>query len=50
MIVTGREHTSSWETEGNKTYGRIIEADSIGVDLNRAVAQVRRVTKDDNGE
>ena len=50
VIVVGREHTNSWGDEGAKTYGRVIEADNIGVDLSRAVAQVRRVSKDDQGE
>jgi len=50
VIVAGREHTSSWGPEGNKTYGRVVEADHIGVDLSRQVAQVRRVTREDNGQ
>lgn len=50
MIVVGREHTSRWGPEGNKTYGRVIEADHIGVDLGRQVAQVRRVVREDNGQ
>ncbi|MEO7015107.1 MAG: single-stranded DNA-binding protein [Leifsonia sp.] len=50
VIVVGREHTNSWGDEGSKTYGRVIDADNIGVDLGRAVAQVRRVSKDDQGE
>lgn len=48
VIVVGREHTSSWGDEGSKTYGRVIEADNIGVDLSRAVAQVRRTAKPDD--
>jgi len=50
VIVVGREHTNSWGDEGAKTYGRVIEADNIGVDLSRAVAQVRRVSREDQGE
>ncbi|WP_161580452.1 single-stranded DNA-binding protein [Subtercola vilae] len=49
VIVIGREHTSSWGPEGSKTYGRVIDADTIGVDLGRAVAAVRKVTRDDDG-
>ena len=50
VIVLGREHTNSWGDEGAKTYGRVLEADNIGVDLNRAVAQVRRIAREDNGD
>jgi len=50
VIVLGREHTSSWGSEGAKSYGRVIEADHVGVDLNRVVAQIRRVTRDDDGQ
>ena len=50
VIVLGREHTTSWGDDGAKTYGRVVEADNIGVDLGRAVAQVRRVTRDDTGD
>jgi single-strand DNA-binding protein len=42
VIVIGDEHTSSWGEEGAKQYGRVIEARNIGVDLNRAIAQVHR--------
>ena len=45
VIIVGREHTSSWGDEGAKQYGRILEADNIGVDLNRATAEVRRISK-----
>lgn len=45
VIIVGREHTTSWGDEGAKQYGRVIEADNIGVDLNRATAEVRRITK-----
>ncbi|HEV7949067.1 MAG TPA: single-stranded DNA-binding protein [Glaciihabitans sp.] len=48
VIVVGREHTTSWGEEGSKSYGRVIEADAIGVDLSRAVAQVRRNSKPDH--
>lgn len=47
-IVVGREHTNSWGTEGSKTYGRVIDADYIGADLSRAVAQIRRNSKPDD--
>lgn len=50
VIVVGREHTSSWGPEGSKTYGRVLEADNIGVDLSRAVADVRKVTREDDGK
>lgn len=48
VIVVGDEHTNSWGEEGAKQYGRVIEARFIGVDLNRAVAQVRRTSKPDS--
>ena len=48
VIVVGREHTSSWDSNDGKKYGRVIDADNIGPDLNRAVAQIRRVTRDDD--
>jgi single-strand DNA-binding protein len=50
VIVVGREHTSSWGPDGNKTYERVIKADHIGVDLDRQVAQVRRVSREDTGQ
>lgn len=49
VIVVGRERTTSWEAGEGKRYGRVIDADNIGPDLSRAVAQVRRVTVDDDG-
>ncbi|MBF4592049.1 single-stranded DNA-binding protein [Curtobacterium sp. VKM Ac-1395] len=48
VIVTGREHTNSWGPDDNRSYGRVIDADTVGVDLNRAVAQIRRTTKTDD--
>ncbi|GHD50827.1 single-stranded DNA-binding protein [Mycetocola manganoxydans] len=45
VIVVGRERTTSWGSDGSKQYGRIIEADNVGVDLSRATAQVRRTGK-----
>ncbi|WP_440711735.1 single-stranded DNA-binding protein [Herbiconiux sp. YIM B11900] len=50
VIVVGREHTSSWGPEGNKSYGRVLEADHIGVDPGRQVAQVCRVSREDDGQ
>lgn len=47
VIVVGREHTSSWGDEDAKQYGRVLEADNIGVDLNRATAEVRRISKNE---
>lgn len=45
VIVIGDEHTENWGEEGSRQYGRVIAARNIGVDLNRAVAQVRRTGK-----
>ncbi|RFA06819.1 hypothetical protein B7R21_18405 [Subtercola boreus] len=36
VIVVGREHTASWGPDRAKSYGRVVEADHIGVDLSRA--------------
>ncbi|MGC5225279.1 single-stranded DNA-binding protein [Micromonospora sp. DT81.3] len=47
VIVTGREHTTSWGTEGNTQYGRVIDADSIGADLARATVTITRNTRVD---
>jgi len=43
VIVVGREHTVSWGEGDHKKYGRVIEADAIGVDLRRTVVHVRRM-------
>ena len=46
VIVVGKEHSNSWEDkEGGKQYGRVIDADTIGVDLSRATAAATRTTK-----
>ena len=46
MIVVGKEHSNSWEDkEGGKQYGRVIDADTIGVDLSRATTAVTRNAK-----
>ena len=46
VIVVGKEHSNSWEDkEGGKQYGRVIDADTIGVDLSRATAAVTRNAK-----
>ncbi|WP_448002709.1 single-stranded DNA-binding protein [Agromyces bauzanensis] len=50
VIVVGRERTTSWDAGEGKRYGRVVDADNIGPDLNRAIAQVRRVTPDDDGQ
>ena len=47
VIVVGKEHTNSWGDEGAKQYGRVIEADAIGVDLSRATAAISRNAKED---
>jgi single-strand DNA-binding protein len=47
VIVVGKEHTNSWGDEGAKQYGRVIEADAIGVDLSRATAAITRNAKED---
>jgi hypothetical protein len=47
VIVTGRERTVSWGDEGNRQYGRTLDADSIGADLSRATAVITRNPRDD---
>jgi single-strand DNA-binding protein len=42
VIVVGRERTTSWGEEGAKQYGRVLEVDSIGVDLSHASAVITR--------
>ncbi|MEO5536040.1 MAG: single-stranded DNA-binding protein [Pseudolysinimonas sp.] len=48
VIVVGKEHTNSWEKDGATQYGRVIDADTIGVDLARATAVVTKNPRDDN--
>ena len=48
VIIVGREHTNSWGEEGAKQYGRVLEAEKIGVDLNRATAEVHRTSQSDD--
>ena len=46
VIVVGKEHSNSWEDkEGAKQFGRVIDADAIGVDLSRATAAITRNAK-----
>ena len=46
VIIVGKEHSNSWEDkEGAKQYGRVIDADTIGVDLSRATAAITRNAK-----
>ena len=48
VIIVGREHTNSWGEEGAKQYGRVLEAENIGVDLTRATAEVHRIRQSDD--
>jgi single-strand DNA-binding protein len=50
VIVVGREHTNSWEDNGSTRYARVLEADNIGPDLNRAVASVKRTARVDDDD
>lgn len=47
VIVVGKEHTNSWEKDGATQYGRVIDADTIGVDLSRATATITKNSRDD---
>lgn len=50
-LVIGREHTETWDDNtGTHQYRRVIDADHIGVDLNRVVAHIRIVTTEDSGD
>ncbi len=42
VIVIGYEHSNSWEKDGQKQYGRVIDADHIGVSLRRATAAITK--------
>lgn len=42
VIVTGREHSTSWDKDGAKQYGRVIEADAIGASLARATVAITK--------
>ncbi|WP_165068669.1 single-stranded DNA-binding protein [Marisediminicola senii] len=42
IIVTGRERSVSWGSDDARQYGRIIDADDAGPDLNRATATIHR--------
>ena len=50
VIVVGDERSESWGDEGSKSYGRVITAKHIGPDLERAIAQVKRTTRVDDGQ
>lgn len=47
VVVVGREHTDSWGEPDALHYGRVLEADVVGPDLNRAVADVHRTRTTD---
>ena len=48
VVVVGKEHSNSWEDkDGVKQYGRVIDADAIGVHLSRATAVITRNSKED---
>ena len=50
VIVVGREHTNVWDDGGAVKHGRVLEAEFVGPDLNRAVAIVRRTSRHDVDE
>lgn len=43
VIIVGREHTVSWGEGDYKKYGRVVEADAIGVNLRHTVVHLRRM-------
>ncbi|MEB0002234.1 single-stranded DNA-binding protein [Cryobacterium sp. RTC2.1] len=50
VVVVGREHTEIWGGPEARRSGRVLQADVVGPDLNRAVAQVRRTRTPDTDE
>ena len=50
VVIVGDEHTNSWGEGGAKQYGRVIDARTVAVDLSRAVVQVRRTSRTDDGK
>lgn len=47
VTVTGPEHTESWGDGDAKQYGRVIEADQIGVSLRRATVTITKNPRDE---
>jgi len=48
VTVTGSEHTNSWDDkDGGKQYGRVIDADQIGVSLRRATVTITKNPRDE---
>lgn len=45
VIVSGREQTEEWETNGEKRSGNVLIIDSIGPDLRFATAKVERTQR-----
>ena len=45
VIVVGYERTVSWGADGQKRYGRVIDADAIGPNLTRATATLVRTPR-----
>ncbi|MFD1716049.1 single-stranded DNA-binding protein [Amnibacterium flavum] len=40
VIVIGQEHTITWDKDGHKQHGRVIDADAIGINLARTPATI----------
>lgn len=48
VVVTGSEHSNSWDdANGNKQYGRVIDADDVAASLTHATAVITRVARDE---
>lgn len=45
VVVVGREHTSSWQRNGETHYGRVIEADHVAANLSWATVDVTRIPR-----
>lgn len=40
--VLGKEHTASWGSEGDRKYGRVIDADWVGPGLDNQTVQITK--------
>ncbi|WP_162903839.1 single-stranded DNA-binding protein [Leucobacter sp. wl10] len=48
VVVTGNEYSSSWDdANGQKQYGRVIDADDVAVSLTHATAVITRKPRDE---
>lgn len=48
VIVVGNERSTSWEKDGAKQYGRVIDATHVGASLARATVTITRNPRNDS--